>query len=40
MVAAPDRALLTSFRSILARPGDEKRMPLPIRKRAVRHLGS
>src|SRR5207249_10641958 len=29
MVTAPDRVLLTGSRSILPRPGDEKRMPSP-----------
>jgi hypothetical protein len=29
MVTAPDRALLTGSRSVLARPGGEKRMPSP-----------
>jgi len=29
MVTAPDRVLLTGSRSILVRPGDEKRMPSP-----------
>src|SRR5215210_854283 len=31
MVASPDRALLIGSRSVLARPGDEKRMPSPSR---------
>ena len=31
MVASPDRVLLIGSRSVLARPGDEKRMPSPSR---------
>src|SRR3954447_1803167 len=31
MVASPDRVLLIGCRSVLARPGDEKRMPSPSR---------